>query len=120
MLSPSLIQFVSSEASSLSLSPCPHLAHCGLLKCLNFPPRNQIQRDTGISDRRHNVNSISQIPCYSCPNTATETSGMGESDQSKLIEAGDTSQLFRIEQSEDKGRFLVATRDIKPLELIIR
>ena len=45
---------------------------------------------------------------------------MGESDQSKLIEAGDTSQLFRIEQSEDKGRFLVATRDIKPLELIIR
>ena len=45
---------------------------------------------------------------------------MGESDKGKLIEAGDTRQLFRIEQSEDKGRFLVATRNIKPLELIIR
>ena len=45
---------------------------------------------------------------------------MGESDDSKLTQTGDPSQLFRIEQSEDKGRYLVATRDIKPLELIIR
>ena len=45
---------------------------------------------------------------------------MGESDDGKLIKTSDTCQLFRIEQSEDKGRYLVATRDIKPLELIIR
>ena len=45
---------------------------------------------------------------------------MRERDQSKLIEASDTCQMFKMEQSEDKGRFLVATRDIKPLELIIR
>ena len=45
---------------------------------------------------------------------------MGESDVITRIEANNGCKLFKIEQSEDKGRYLVATRDIKPLELIIR
>ena len=117
MLSLSLILPVSPLPSA-----CPHLQHCRLHSDELSAAGESDTGDTGGISDRHNVNSVSQIPGYSCPSTSSnfDTSKMGESDNDKLIKARDTCQLFRIEQSEDKGRYLVATRDIKPLELIIR